>query len=69
MRNTGENSLLKESFPESEAYAVKATHNAGSRPTREPTLHASLPIRPRTNCVYPRSFDVVWAGRNTQSVT
>ncbi len=36
---------------------------------RELTLHASLPIRPRTNCVYSHSLDVVWAGRSTQSVT
>ncbi len=40
-----------------------------SQPPREPTLHASLPIRPCTNCVYPHLFDVVWAGKNTQSVT
>ncbi len=31
--------------PGSEAYAVEATHNAVSRPPREPTLHASLPVR------------------------
>ncbi len=35
----------------SEAYVVEATHNEGSRPPREPTTHASLTIRPRTNCV------------------
>ncbi len=47
-------------------------HNAGSRPPRESTLHASLPITPNHTthklCV-SRLFDVVWAGRNTQSVT
>ncbi len=33
--DAGENSLLKESFPPgSEAYAVEATHNAGSRASR-----------------------------------
>ncbi len=32
--------------PGSEAYAVDATHNAGSRLPREPILHASLPVRP-----------------------
>ncbi len=46
----------------------KPLKNVGSRPPREPTLHASLPIRPRTNCVYP-ARDITWAGRITQSVT
>ncbi len=29
-------------------------HNADSWPPRELTLHASLPSRPRTDCMYPR---------------
>ncbi len=57
-RNAGENTILKE-FSGNEVYAVEATTNASSRPPREPTLHASLPIRPRKLCV-SRSFDVVW---------
>ncbi len=50
VRNAGENSLLK--FSGSEAYAVGATHNVGSLPPRELTLHTSLPIRPCTKCMY-----------------
>ncbi len=55
--DAGENSLLKESFPPlpppgSEAYAVEATHNAG----REPTLHASLPVRPSQKLWVSRSW-------------
>ncbi len=55
--DAGENSLLKESFPPpgSEAYAVEATHNAGSRLPREPTLHASLPVRPSQKLCVSRS--------------
>ncbi len=55
--DAGENSLLKESFPPpgSEAYAVEATHKAGSRLPREPTLHSSLPARPSQKLSVSRS--------------
>ncbi len=39
----------------SEVYAVGTAQNAGSRPPQEPTLRASPPSRPCTDCVYPRS--------------
>ncbi len=41
--------------PGSEAYAVEATHNTGSRLPREPTLHASLPVRPSQKLCVSRS--------------
>ncbi len=66
--DAGENSLLKESSPPfppgSEAYAVEATHNAGSRLPREPTLHASLPVRPLQKLCVSRSWyiqSVTWS--------
>ncbi len=40
----------------SEVYAVVTAHNADSRSPRELTLRASLPSRPCTDCVYPRSW-------------
>ncbi len=66
--DAGENSLLKESFPPpgSEAYAVEATHNAGSRLPREPTLHASLPVRPSQKLCVSRSWYSV--GREEHTV-
>ncbi len=70
--DAGENSLLKESPPPpppgSEAYAVEATHNTGSRSleSRPCMLHSQSDHR--KNCVYP-ARDIAWAGRNTQSVT
>ncbi len=50
----------------SEAYAVEISHNADSRLPREPNPGASLPSRPRTNCVYPRSWCSV--GREEHTV-
>ncbi len=52
--------------PGSEAYAVEATHNAGSRLPREPTLHASLPFRPSQKLCVSRSWYSV--GREEHTV-
>ncbi len=51
--------------PGSEAHAVDATHNAGSRLPREPTLHASLPVRPSQKLCVSRSWYSV--GREEQT--
>ncbi len=60
--------VLKESFPGAKAYAVAFSHNANNQLPREPTLPASLPSRPRINCLSPLVI-IAWAGRNTQSIT